>query len=94
MKKGDLGFFYHTGAEKRVVGVVRVIREAYPDPEAPDWALVDVAAVEPLARPVTLADIKKEPKLAEMALVKNTRLSVQPVTEAEWKLVRRMGGMK
>jgi predicted RNA-binding protein with PUA-like domain len=94
MKKGDLGFFYHTGAEKRVVGVVRVIREAYPDPEAPDWALVDVAAVEPLARPVTLADIKKEPKLAEMALVKNTRLSVQPVTDAEWKLVRRMGGMK
>ncbi|NWG91571.1 MAG: EVE domain-containing protein [Parvularculaceae bacterium] len=94
MKKGDLGFFYHTGDEKRVVGVVKVIREAYPDPKAPDWTLVDVAAVEPLARPVALAEIRKEPKLAEMALVKNTRLSVQKLTDAEWKVVRQMGGMR
>ncbi len=78
------------------MGIVRVIREAYPDPSAEkgEWVMVDVAAVEPFAKPVTLADVKKEPKLANMALVKNTRLSVQPVTEAEWKLVRKMGGLK
>ncbi len=96
MKKGDLAFFYHTGDEKAVVGIVKVIREAYPDPSAEkgEWVMVDVAAAEPLAKPVTLADVKKEPKLANMALVKNSRLSVQPVTEAEWKLVRKMGGLK
>lgn len=96
MKKGDLAFFYHTSDEKRVVGIVKVVKEAYPDTTTGDegWVMVDVAAVEPMPKPVTLATIRKEPKLAEMALVKNTRLSVQPVSEAEWKLVRKMGGMK
>ena len=94
MKKGDLAFFYHTGDEKAVVGVVKVIRDAYPDPEDQVWTLVDIAAVEPLAKPVTLALVKAEPKLAAMVLVKNSRLSVQQVTEAEWKLVRKMAGMK
>jgi predicted RNA-binding protein with PUA-like domain len=94
MKKGDLAFFYHTGAEKAVVGVVKVIREGYPDPAAEAWTLVDVAVVEALPKPVTLASVKAEPKLAEMVLVRNSRLSVQPVTAAEWKLIRKMGGMK
>lgn len=94
MKKGDLAFFYHTGDEKAVVGIVKVVKEAYPDPSDEKWPLVNVAAVEALAKPVTLAQVKADPKLAEMTLVKNARLSVQPVTEAEWKLVRKMGGMK
>ncbi|NWG70683.1 MAG: EVE domain-containing protein [Parvularculaceae bacterium] len=94
MKKGDLGFFYHTGDEKSVVGVVKVVKEAYADPADEAWPLVDVAAVEALARPVTLAAVKAEPKLAQMVLVRNSRLSVQPVTEAEWSSVRKMGGLK
>lgn len=96
MKKGDLAFFYHTGKEKAVVGIVKVIKEAYQDTSADEdfWSMVDVAAVEPFPKPVTLADIKAEPKLAAMALVKYSRLSVQPVTDAEWKLVRKMGGFK
>jgi len=96
MKKGDLAFFYHTSDEKRVVGIVKLVKEAYPDRTTGEegWVMVDVAAVEPLKAPVTLAAIKKEPKLAEMALVKNTRLSVQPVTDAEWTLVRKLGGLK
>ena len=93
MKKGDLAFFYHTGTEKAVVGVVKVIGEAYPEPKAEAWSAVDVAAVEAMPTPVTLQQVKAEPKLAAMTLVKNARLSVQPVTEAEWKLVRKMGGM-
>lgn len=94
MKKGDLAFFYHTGAEKAVVGIVRVTRAPYPDPEDENWPLIDVAAVEALPAPVTLAAVKAEPKLTEMTLVKNARLSVQPVTEAEWERVCKMGGMK
>ncbi len=96
MKKGDLAFFYHTGGEKQVVGVVKVTKEAYQDPTTDDerWLVVDVVAVEPVPKPVTLAAIKAEPKLAEMKLVKNARLSVQPVTDKEWKLVRKMGGLK
>lgn len=96
MKKGDLAFFYHTGKEKAVVGVVKVIKEAYPDTtaEEPFWSMVDVVAVEPFPKPVTLAQVKAEPKLAGTALVKYSRLSVQPVTDAEWKLVRKMGGFK
>jgi predicted RNA-binding protein with PUA-like domain len=96
IKKGDLAFFYHTGDEKRVVGIVKVLKESYPDPTADDerWLVVDVAAVEPVAKPVTLAAIKAEAKLAEMKLVKNARLSVQPVTAAEWKYVCKMGGVK
>lgn len=96
MKTGDLGFFYHSVNEKRVVGIVRVIREHYPDHTdlSGRFGMVDVAAVQPVPNPVTLAEIKAEPSLAEMMLVKNSRLSVQPVTPAEWKTVCRMAGLK
>ena len=96
MKKGDRAFFYHTGDEKAVVGIVEVLREAYPDPTAKGepWVVVDVKTVEPLPKSVTLAAIKDEAKLKDMALVKYSRLSVQPVTDAEWKLVCKMGGLK
>ena len=96
MKKSDRAFFYHTGDEKAVVGIVEVTRDAYPDPTAKGepWVVVDVKAVEALPKPVTLAAIKQEPKLKDMALVKYSRLSVQPVTDAQWKLVCKMGGLK
>lgn len=96
MKKGDRAFFYHTGDEKAVVGIVEVLREAYPDPTAKGepWVVVDVKTVEALPKPVTLAAVKNEVKLKDMALVKYARLSVQPVTDAEWKLVCKMGGLK
>jgi predicted RNA-binding protein with PUA-like domain len=95
MKKGDHAFFYHTGDEKRIVGIVEVIREAYPDPTDAKGVFVtlDVKAVAPMPKPVTLADVKAEPKLAAMALAKYPRLSVQPVSDAEWKIVCRMGGL-
>jgi len=96
MKKGDRAFFYHTGDEKAVVGVVEVVKEAYPDPTAKGepWIVVDVKTIEPLPKPVTLAEVKAEKKLKDMALVKYARLSVQPVSDAEWKLVCKMGGKK
>jgi predicted RNA-binding protein with PUA-like domain len=96
MKKGDRALFYHTGEQKAVVGVVEVIREHYRDPTDPTekFSVVDVKAIEPLPKPVTLAEVKAEPRLKDMALVKWSRLSVQPVTEAEWKIVCRMGGLK
>ena len=96
MKKGDRGFFYHTGDEKRVVGIVEVIAEAHPETKdaTETWDCVDVKAVADLPRPVTLAEIKAEPKLKDMVLVRNARLSVQPVRGAEWELVLRMGGVK
>jgi predicted RNA-binding protein with PUA-like domain len=96
MKKGELAFFYHTGEEKQIVGIVEVIRESYPDPTDKEgkFLAVDVKAIEPLRNPVTLAAIKAEPGLKDMALVKYSRLSVQPVTAAEWKIVRHMGGKK
>ncbi len=96
MRKGDRAFFYHTGDEKRIVGIVEVIKEAYPDPtdEKGIFVCVDVKAVEPVPNPVTLASARAEPKLADMVLVHQPRLSVQPVTDAEWKLVCKMGGMK
>ena len=95
MKKGDLGFFYHTGEEKQIVGIVEVIGEYQPDPtdEKGIFGLVVVKAVKDLQRPVTLAAVKANPKLAEMSLVKSFRLSVQPVRESEWKLVCKMGGL-
>ena len=96
MKKGDRAFFYHSNIGKEIVGIVEVIRAAYPDPSAKagePWVVVDVKAVEPLPKPVTLDAIKKEPKLRDMALIKLSRLSVQPVTEPEWKLVCKMGGL-
>ncbi len=95
MAKGDCGFFYHTGDEKRVVGIVKVVKEAHPESTDPtgQWECVDVAAVTALPRPVTLAEIKAEPKLKSMVLVRNPRLSVQPVSEAEWRKVCAMGGV-
>jgi len=96
MKKGDLGFFYHTGDEKQVVGIVEVIGEYRPDPtdETGKFGLVDVKAVKDFPKPVTLADIKANAKLKDMVLVKAARLSVQPVKPAEWKIVCAMGGVK
>ena len=97
MKKGDRAFFYHSGEEKAVVGVMEIIRDAYPDPTAKadeGWVVVDVKAAAPAKAPVALAAIKAEPQLKAMVLVKNSRLSVQPVTADEWKLVCKMGGMK
>jgi predicted RNA-binding protein with PUA-like domain len=97
MKKGDRAFFYHSGEGKEIVGIAEVIRESFHDPTAPagePWVAVDVRAVMPLEKPVTLAAIRAEPKLKEMALVKQSRLSVQPVTAQEWKLVCAMGGVK
>jgi predicted RNA-binding protein with PUA-like domain len=95
MKKGDRGFFYHTGDEKRVVGIVEVIGEAHPDSTDATgvWKCVDVRAVADMPKPVELEAIRKEPKLAEMVLVKAPRLSVQPVRDVEWTLVCRMGGL-
>jgi predicted RNA-binding protein with PUA-like domain len=96
MRTGDRGFFYHSGEEKAVVGVVEVIKEYYPDhtDQSGKFGMVDVKAVAPMPRPVTLEEIKAEPKLKDMAVVKFSRLSVQPVTAEEWRLVCRMGGYK
>jgi predicted RNA-binding protein with PUA-like domain len=96
MKKGDRFFFYHTGEEKQIVGIGEVIREAFHDPSAAKnepWVAVQTVANKPLPKPVTLAAVKAEPKLKEMALVKYGRLSVQPVTDTEWKFVCKMGGL-
>jgi predicted RNA-binding protein with PUA-like domain len=96
MKKGERGFFYHTGDEKQIVGIVEVIGEYRPDPtdESGRFGLVDVKAVVDVPRPVTLAAAKADPKLKDMVLVKYSRLSVQPVTEAEWKHICKLGGVK
>lgn len=96
MKAGDLAFFYHSIGEKACVGIVKVVVEAHPDSTdtTGKWECVDVAAVADLPRPVTLDEIKADPKLEEMVLVKNSRLSVQPVTAAEWKAVCALGGLK
>lgn len=96
MKKGDMGFFYHSVDEKRIVGIVRVIGEHRPDPtdETGRFGLVDIEAVCDMPEPVTLADVKGEPRLAEMALLKQSRLSVQPVRAEEWKRICAMGGLK
>ena len=95
MAVGDLGFFYHSQKEKSVVGIVEVSAAAHPDSTTDDdrWDCVDIKAVKPMVTPVHLDDIKAEERLAEMVLVKNSRLSVQPVTEAEWALICQMGGI-
>jgi predicted RNA-binding protein with PUA-like domain len=87
MKKGDEAFFYHSMSDKAVVGIMRVTREAQPDPKNADWVSVRVEPVKPLARPVTLAEIKAEPRLAKMELIRQSRLSVAPVRDEEWKIV-------
>ena len=97
MRKGERAFFYHSVEEKRIVGIAEVIREHYPDPTAEPgapWVAIDVKAVAPLPKPVTLVAARGDKRLKDMVLVNNTRLSVQPVTEAEWKAVCAMGGVK
>ncbi|WP_425051611.1 EVE domain-containing protein [Psychromarinibacter sp. S121] len=95
MKLGDRGFFYHSQKEKAVVGIVEVCAESHPDSTTDDdrWDCVDIKAVKPVKTPVTLADIKDDPRLGDMVLVNNSRLSVQPVTEAEWKAVCGLAGI-
>ena len=95
MQVGDRGFFYHSQKEKAVFGIVEVIAEAHSDSTTEDerWECVDIKAVRSLLKPVSLEIIKADPKLAEMILVKNARLSVQPVTEAEFELICKLGGI-
>lgn len=96
MAKGDLGFFYHSQSEKAVVGIVEVIAEAHPDSTTDDerWECVDIRAIKPLRRPVTLDEIKSDERLGEMVLVRNSRLSVQPVTADEWDIICSLGGVE
>ena len=95
MKIGDRGFFYHSQKEKSVVGVVEVIAEAHPDSttDDPRWDCVDIKAICPVKTPVSLEMIKADPRLSDMVLVKSSRLSVQPVTEVEWRIVCDMAGV-
>jgi len=95
MELGDQAFFYHSNEGKAVVGIVEIIKKFYPDPsdESGKFGMVDLRAVKPMKAPVTLEAIKQESKLADMALVNNSRLSVQPVLPEEWKLVCKMGGL-
>jgi predicted RNA-binding protein with PUA-like domain len=87
MKKGDEAFLYHSMSDKAVVGIMRIAREAQPDRKDSDWVSVRVEPVKPLPRPVTLAEIKAEPRLAKMELIRQSRLSVAPVREEEWEVV-------
>ena len=95
MKLGDRAFFYHSNQGKEIVGIVEVIKLFYPDPSdaSGKFGMVDFKAVKPLKKPVTLAQVKATPELAKMSLVTSMRLSVQPVTPAEWKLICKMGGL-
>ena len=95
MAVGDRGFFYHSQTEKAVVGIVEVSAPAHPDSTTDDdrWECVDIRAVQPVEWPVSLAMIKQDPRLADMVLVRNSRLSVQPVTENEWKIVCELAGV-
>ena len=96
MKKRDRAFFYHSNEGKEIVGVVEVVREAYPDVTADkgDWSCVDMRTVGPVPKPVTLAAMKADPKLAGMALLKYSRLSVAPVEAAHWRYICRLGGFR
>lgn len=96
MNKGDLAFFYHSNIGMEIVGVVKVIATAYPDlsDDTGKWECVDVEAVCDLPRPISLAQVKQTPALAEMALVKSMRLSVQPVRAEEWNLICKMSGLE
>lgn len=94
MKKGDYAFFYHSNEGKEIVGVVEVVKEAYPDPTAEKggWVSVDMKAVAPMPKPVTLVAVKADPHLADLALVRQSRLSVQPVSAAHWAYLCELGG--
>ncbi len=96
MTVGDLAFFYHSVNEKQIVGIVKVVKTYYPDPTDASgrFGMVDVQAVRPMTQPVTLAAIKQEPKLADLALVRQSRLSVVPIGKAEWQLICKMGETK
>ncbi|MBE0453077.1 MAG: EVE domain-containing protein [Roseovarius sp.] len=96
MAVGDRGFFYHSQSKKAVVGTVEVIAPAHPDSKADDprWECVDIKALEAAQRPVTLEEIKADPRLAEMVLVRSSRLSVQPVTPEEWRIVCDLAGLR
>jgi predicted RNA-binding protein with PUA-like domain len=93
MKKGDLCFFYHSNVGKEIVGIVKVVKEAYPDPtaESGDWVAVDMQAVKPLKTPVTLAVLKADPRFTELALLRQSRLSVGPVSAGHWQMICDMG---
>ena len=93
MQPGDLAFFYHSVNEKRIVGIVEVVKTYYPDPSDPSgrFGMVDVKAIRPMTRPVTLAEIKAEPRLADIALVRQSRLSVMPIEDEHWRLLCAMG---
>ncbi len=90
MKKGDMVFIYHSNEGKDIVGIARITKEHFPDPSAKDWSVVEIAPVKKLKKPITLADIKATKKLANMVLVKNSRLSVQPVKESEFDYIVKM----
>ena len=96
MKLGDRAFFYHSNVGKEIVGVVEVVREAYPDPTADsgDWVCVDMKAVAPMPRPVSLVEIKADPAFADIPLVRYSRLSVMPISGPHWNRICRMGGWK
>ena len=96
MNVGDLGFFYHSQKDKEIVGIVEVCANAHPDSTTDDarWECVDIRAVKPMQIPVTLEQIKTDPRLTEMVLVKNSRLSVQPVTAEEWAIICGLGQTK
>lgn len=96
MKVGDRGFFYHSGDEKRIVGIVEVIREYYPDHTDPTgrFGMVDLKAVRPLKTPVTLRQVKDDPRLADLLLVKHSRLSVMPIPADAWRLICSLGGVE
>ncbi|MBA2635401.1 MAG: EVE domain-containing protein [Sphingomonas sp.] len=90
MKAGDQAFLYHSMSDKAVVGIMRIVGAAQPDPKDPDWVSVRVEPVRPLERPVTLKDIKAEPSLAKMELIRQSRLSVAPVRDEEWRKLLEM----
>ncbi|HET6184914.1 MAG TPA: EVE domain-containing protein [Acetobacteraceae bacterium] len=96
MRRGDRAFFYHSNIGKEIVGIVEVVREAYPDPsaESGDWVAVDMRAVGKMPKPVGLAAIKADPKLADMPLVRQSRLSVMPVSAAHWRHICKLGGWR
>lgn len=96
IKKGERAFFYHSVEEKQIVGIIEIIREHYPDPtdESGKFVCVDVKAIAPLVTPVTLEQIKADKRFADMSLVRYSRLSVQPVTDSEWRMICKMGGVE
>jgi predicted RNA-binding protein with PUA-like domain len=96
MRRRDRAFFYHSNVGKEVVGIVEVVREAYPDPTATEgnWVCVDMKALRPVKRPVTLAELKADPAFADLALVRQSRLSVMPVSDEHWTRICRMAGVR